>query len=378
MRVLQKSLNCLKTKEKKSKKRKIKDADLQIDEAVKNKKIKTMIEFDKNECNSIKSIVIKGNTTIDVSSRFIKGKMLMFVKLSLKSFVYDMIDVFCFPDETIREIYNRYQIQKCFLYQNLTDTDSTSLFFNFICNVDCSVAESKAREIIFECMKKSKTAKRLDVSDEFWKQFEMYDKSTKKVMGLYEIENIDNQNICTIAINPKEYFEKFKNRKINKKHKGVRRDTEGMSFEAYANRITSLRQLDCKNDKKKITQKRFQVKNTNMMMKTVNKVQFASLKDERYYFSHGIVSLPFGHPSLSELRDYKKSLPKIHTVIKEEKDKLLQLENKIVNNNKRLRILRSIFSQPITYYNLKSNKQSTIKRFDYTVPCDYILNSMWL
>ena len=45
-------------------------------------------------------------------------------------------------------------------------------------------------------------------------------------MGLYEIENIDNQNICTIAINPKEYFEKFKNRKINKKHKGVRRDAE--------------------------------------------------------------------------------------------------------------------------------------------------------
>ena len=92
------ALNCLKTKKKKSKKRKIKDTDLQIDKAVNNKKIKTMIEFDKNECNSIKSIVIKGNTTIDVSSQFIKGKMLMFAKLSLKSFVYDMIDVFCFPD----------------------------------------------------------------------------------------------------------------------------------------------------------------------------------------------------------------------------------------------------------------------------------------
>ena len=163
-------------------------------------------------------------------------------------------------------------------------------------------------------------------------------------MGLYEIENIDNQNICTIAINPKEYFEKVKNRKINKKHKGVRRDTEGMSLEAYANRITSLRQLDCKKDKKKITQKRFQVKNTNMMMTTVNKVQFASLNDKRYYFSEGIVWLPFGHPSLSELRDYKKPLPKIHTVIKEEKYKLLQLENKRVNNKERLRILRSIFS----------------------------------
>ena len=42
-----------------------------------------MIDFNKNECNSIKSIVIKGNTTIDVTSRFIKGKMLMF---SNKSF----------------------------------------------------------------------------------------------------------------------------------------------------------------------------------------------------------------------------------------------------------------------------------------------------
>ena len=151
-----------------------------------------------------------------------------------------------------------------------------------------------------------------------------------------------------------------------------------MSFEAYANRITSLRQLDFKNDKKKFTQKRFQVKNTNMMMTTVNKVPFASPNNKRYYFSDGTISLPFGHASLSKLRDYKKSLPKIHTVIKEEKDKLLQLENKIVNNNERLRTLRSIFSQPITCYNLKSNKQSTIKRFDYTTTRDYILNSMWL
>ena len=67
-------------------------------------------------------------------------------------------------------------------------------------------------------------------------------------MGLYKIENIDNQNICTIAINPKKYFEKFKNRKINNKHKGVRRDTKSMPFEAYANRITSPRQVVWKND----------------------------------------------------------------------------------------------------------------------------------
>ena len=47
--------------------------------------------------------------------------MLMFAKLSNKSFVYDMIDVFCFPNKDIQSIYDDYQIEKCFLYQNLTD-----------------------------------------------------------------------------------------------------------------------------------------------------------------------------------------------------------------------------------------------------------------
>ena len=62
-----------------------------------------MIDLKKNECNSIKSIIAKGDTNIEVGLRFIKGKMLMFAKLSFKSFVYDMIDVFCFPNEEIQK-----------------------------------------------------------------------------------------------------------------------------------------------------------------------------------------------------------------------------------------------------------------------------------
>ena len=73
---------------------------------LKTKKLKTMIDFENNKCNSIKSIIVKGDTNIEVSSRFIKGKMLMFAKLLLKSFVYDMIDVFCFPNEEMRRIYD--------------------------------------------------------------------------------------------------------------------------------------------------------------------------------------------------------------------------------------------------------------------------------
>ena len=113
-------------------------------------------------------------------------------------------------------------------------------------------------------------------------------------------------------------------------------------------------------------------------MTSVNNVQFARLNDKRYYFSDGIVSLPFGHPTLNKVREHKKSLLKIHTVIQKEKNEILIRENEVANNNERLRILRSIFSQPITYYNLKTNKRLSVNKFDYKTIRDYILNSKWL
>ena len=375
------ALELLKKKEKKSKKRKVKDDFKDRKNSfLEDRRIKTMIDFEESNCASIKSLVIKGSTSVKVSSRFIKGKMLMFAKLSIKSFVYDVIDVFCFPDETIEEIYRKYEIEKCFLYQNLTDTDSTSLFFVFICRLESILPESEARKVIFECMINSKIFKRLDISHDFWKNFMVQDKSKKKEMGLFEIENIDNPNICTIAVNPKEYFEKFRNRSINKKHKGVRKNTKGMDFDRYANRIKDLR-LDLKNDveKEKVIQKRLQVKNTEMIMTSSNKVKFAQINDKRYYFSDGIVSLPFGHPLLEKIRNYKKSLKDIHSIIDSEKEKLLKDENKVVNLNERLKVLRTIYSQPFKYYTLKTNRPFiSTQRNIITTTKKYILNSHWL
>ena len=54
------------------------------------------------------------------------------------------------------------------LHQNLTDTDSTSVFFLFICELGCAVNKRKSRQIIFEVMIKSKIFSRLDLSDDFW------------------------------------------------------------------------------------------------------------------------------------------------------------------------------------------------------------------
>ena len=116
-----------------------------------------------------------------------------------------------------------------------------------------------------------------------------------------------------------------------------------------------------------------------MKMMPVNKVKFARLNDKRYYFSDGIVSLPFGHILLEKTREYKKQLPKIHEQIDKEKNTILKLENDAVMQNERLRILRCIFSQPLVYFDLHSHEPVEFKRaFKYATTKDYVLNSYWL
>ena len=252
--------------------------------------------------------------------------MLIFAKVSWKSFVYDKTDVFSFPDEEIRAVYAQYGIEKCFLYLKLTDTDTCSMFFSFICCLGCDVKDSEFGKIMFEILKISKISKRLDRSDNFWKQFGLYDENTKNVIGLYDIENIDNPNICTIAYNPREYFEKLKNWQINEKHKDVRRDTAGINFESYGEKISTIRQIDIACNDKKLVQKRLQVKNTNMAMTSINEVKFGSINDKKYYGSDGIVSLAFGHYLLKKLENIKNPSQKFILWLKERKIKFLNLK----------------------------------------------------
>ena len=54
------------------------------------------------------------------------------------------------------------------MYLNLTNTDSFSCFFNFICKKECKIKEIESRKLIFEVLKRCKIVERLDVSDKFW------------------------------------------------------------------------------------------------------------------------------------------------------------------------------------------------------------------
>ena len=54
-------------------------------------------------------------------------------------------------------------------------------------------------------------------------------------------------------------------------------------------------------------------------MKSVSKAQFGQLNGKRFYFSNGIMSLPFGHPCLEDLRKGKHRYRHINKIIQQKK-----------------------------------------------------------
>ena len=231
-------------------------------------------------------------------------------------------------------------------------------FFVFICDLKSCIDERKSREIIFEVMKKSKKFDRLDLSDSFWEQFGIQNKKLKKKVGLFEIENINKPNVIyhikmlTITLNPKEYYERFDDHSDNKKRKGLKKYTRGMDFDSYSARLASLNKFSKEYIKmlKKIEQKRFQIINESMPMKSVSKVQFGQLNDKRFYFSNGIISLPYGHRYLENLRQEKQKYRAIHKVIQEKKYEFLKQESKSLESNQKLHVLKQMLNQSPIFY----------------------------
>ena len=66
-----------------------------------SRKTKIILEFNEQKSTSIKSFAVK-KVKIKVTVRFLSGKTLMFAKLSLMSFIYEVLETFCFPDENVR------------------------------------------------------------------------------------------------------------------------------------------------------------------------------------------------------------------------------------------------------------------------------------
>ena len=184
----------------------------------------------------------------------------------------------------------------------------------------------------------------------------------EKKIGLYEVEHIDDSCYVTLAVNAKEYFGFFKDYSTNKKHKGIKKGSKGMDFHNYANRIKFLKNFDTFeqpiNEYKKVG--RFMIKKGEMVTASVMKTKFSQINDKRFYFPNGILSLPYGHPSLTEINDFKTEEGlKMQKYFWEEKEKLLQMEKKALPNTPRLRIFDQILNQEPKIVNLNQKSDFT-------------------
>ena len=215
---------------------------------------------------------------------------------------------------------------------------------------------------------------RLDLSNEFWSQINVRDTSTEKQVGLYEIENMENPNIVTTAVNLKEYFKKYRDKSFNKKHNGIEAYLK-CTLRPIENRVMLFN--DFTNQKvKKIQQNKLQIKNTEVRMQSISKSQFAGLNNKRFYFYDGVVSMPFGHPLLEKLRKEKKKETYIHLHIKGKGEEYLNAEAKAVRQCEKLQVLGFILLQAPVLYKLDSNVMS--KSITKLPTKNYVLSSYWL
>ena len=146
-------------------------------------------------------------------------------------------------------------------------------------------------------------------------------------------------------------------------------NTPEMDFDACSERLATLHEYCFERKPKKIDQKRFQIMNDLMQMRSVKKTHFAGLNGKRFYFHDGIASLPFGHSCLNKVRKAKeKHRADLHTKIKKKMYGFLALENCSVHLCERLRVLRSIYAQPPLLYLLNSKP---------LVQENYIINGSW-
>ena len=67
-----------------------------------------VVQFKDRESTSIKSFPVKKRNEIKVTTRFMSGKLLMFAKRYLESFIYDLVETFSFLQKKIVDLNKKY------------------------------------------------------------------------------------------------------------------------------------------------------------------------------------------------------------------------------------------------------------------------------
>ena len=128
---------------------------------------------------------------------------------------------------------------------------------------------------------------------------------------------------------------------------------------------------------------RISVKKGEMTTHKIRKSKFSQLNDKPLYFPNSVVSLPFGHLSLSEIDKYKTDKGwRIEKYFWTEKEKLLELEKRALKNCPRMDFLNNILEQVPKIVNDDCTKFDRNTKFLYREErqkkiLDFILSQGW-
>ena len=132
----------------------------------------SVIEFDPSLACSIKFLPVKKNQSVAATTSFFSGKMLMLMKLSLRSFVYELAKIFFFH-QTKRKHYTANIWLNNFFpilsWQTLTVHVSES-----------NIPDEKFWDILFDVICENEILNTFDTSHEFWEKFSVRNTSLKK------------------------------------------------------------------------------------------------------------------------------------------------------------------------------------------------------
>ena len=107
----------------------------------------------------------------------------------------------------------------------------------------------------------------------------------------------------------------------------------------------------------------------------MNMVEFGQLNFKIFYFSNGIISLPYSHPYLEELRKEKHKYWHTDKVIQTKKDDFSKKEIKVLESIPIINILKQIFAQIPIFYELDYNTKFISSGWKTTK--ELIKNSSW-
>ena len=318
----------------------------QVQEALMSPYLQNITQY--NDAQSIAGVISENKKSLKPHSRFIGCKILAFAKLQIATFIHSIVKLFhpALMTMRVRTQLMKYNVVEVQPSMVLTDTDSCSWMFIMLGDMNKPrFPENDIKEML-EKLLITELRPRFDLSDDYFKKYDMHAPHERKQMGLYAFENINGINV-TVGVNPKEYIEVYNDTSINKKHKGLKRNTVGMDYPMYADRVRSMKENASieKRLAKRFMQKRLQAVYGEMSQVSIDKVSFGKLNDKNYYFTDGITSLPHGHPLLKEV--YEHRVGKTEAEIQLDGVVGERLENAVIGRHRRLFVTNRIFNSKI-------------------------------